>query len=158
VRARRERYVNLTISPIQECPVRRGHLDNCAGCENLGGRRDRDSYADLTDRKCTPPTGHPVEEGPANRGAHATRSWAHAIAYELTVQSSPRGPGSRTSRVHRPAGAACLVGSGLHRMQVLAGFEPPKFGSEGRPACEGASRKGARPCPLRPCVAARASD
>jgi hypothetical protein len=32
-------------------------------------------------------------------------------------------------------------------MQSLASFEPPKFGSEGRPAREGASRKGARPCP-----------
>jgi hypothetical protein len=34
-------------------------------------------------------------------------------------------------------------------MQILASFESPKFGSEGRPAREGASRKGARPCPQR---------
>jgi hypothetical protein len=42
-----------------------------------------------------------------------------------------------------------LIGSGLHRMQILASFELPKFGSEGRPAREGASCKGARPCPQR---------
>jgi hypothetical protein len=34
-------------------------------------------------------------------------------------------------------------------MQMLAGREPPKFRSEGRPARQGASRKGARPCPQR---------
>jgi hypothetical protein len=34
-------------------------------------------------------------------------------------------------------------------MQILASFELPKFCSEGRPAREGASRKGARPCPQR---------
>jgi hypothetical protein len=32
-------------------------------------------------------------------------------------------------------------------MHILADFEPPKFRSEGRPAREGASPKGARPCP-----------
>jgi hypothetical protein len=37
----------------------------------------------------------------------------------------------------------------MHRMQILADFEPPKFRSEGRPARKGASRKGARPCPQR---------
>src|SRR5215212_5708061 len=37
----------------------------------------------------------------------------------------------------------------MHRMQILASFEPPKFRSEGRQAREGASRKGARPCPQR---------
>jgi hypothetical protein len=47
------------------------------------------------------------------------------------------------------AEAACLIGSGLHRMQLLASFEFPKFRSEGRPAREGASRMGARPCPSR---------
>ena len=44
-----------------------------------------------------------------------------------------------------------LIGSDMHRMQILACFEPPKFRSEGRPAREGASRKGARPCPQCPC-------
>jgi hypothetical protein len=39
--------------------------------------------------------------------------------------------------------------STLHTMQVLASFESQKFRSEGRPAREGASRKGARPCPQR---------
>jgi hypothetical protein len=34
-------------------------------------------------------------------------------------------------------------------MQILASFESPKFRSEGRPAREVASRKGARPCPQR---------
>jgi hypothetical protein len=34
-------------------------------------------------------------------------------------------------------------------MQILACFEPPKFRSEGRPAREGASRKGACPRPQR---------
>ena len=42
-----------------------------------------------------------------------------------------------------------LIGSDMHRMQILACFEPPKFRSEGRPAREGASRKGARPWPQR---------
>ena len=37
----------------------------------------------------------------------------------------------------------------MHRMQIRASFKPPKFVSEGRPAREGASRKGARPCPQR---------
>jgi hypothetical protein len=45
--------------------------------------------------------------------------------------------------------ATCLLSSILHRMQILASFEPPKFRSEGRPAREGASPKGARPCPQR---------
>jgi hypothetical protein len=36
-------------------------------------------------------------------------------------------------------------------MQILASCELPKFHSEGRPAREGASRKGARPCPQRAC-------
>jgi hypothetical protein len=59
-------------------------------------------------------------------------------------QTDPRlanitGPSSERSGVP--------IGSELHTMQSLASFEPPKFGSEGRPAREGASRKGARPCP-----------
>ena len=37
----------------------------------------------------------------------------------------------------------------MHRMQILASFELPKFGSESCPAREGASPKGARPCPQR---------
>jgi hypothetical protein len=37
----------------------------------------------------------------------------------------------------------------MHHMQILEDFEFPKFRSEGRPAREGASRKGARPCPQR---------
>src|SRR5829696_620918 len=45
--------------------------------------------------------------------------------------------------------AARLPGAGMHRMQILADFEPPKFRSEGRPAREGASPKGARPCSQR---------
>ena len=34
-------------------------------------------------------------------------------------------------------------------MQILASCELPKFRSESCPACEGASPKGARPCPQR---------
>jgi hypothetical protein len=63
------------------------------------------------------------------------------------VQSSPRGSGSRTLRVHHLREAARLPGSGVHRMQILADSEPPKFRSESCPAREGASPKGARPCP-----------
>jgi hypothetical protein len=69
----------------------------------------------------------------------------HTIAYELTVQSSPRGPGSRTSRVHRPTEAARFTDSDMHRMQLLASFEPPKFRSEGRRHLDPRSRTGARP-------------
>jgi hypothetical protein len=55
--------------------------------------------------------------------------------------------GSRTLGVHHPIEARGLVRPGLHRMQLLASFEPLKLRSEGRPARdEGASRKGARPC------------
>ena len=74
---------------------------------------------------------------------------AHAIAYGSAVKSSPRGPGSRILGVHHLSKAACLIGSGLHCMQTLVGFESPKFRSESRPASERASRKGARPCPQR---------
>jgi hypothetical protein len=72
-----------------------------------------------------------------------------AIVYEPALQSSPRGPGSRTLRVHHPTEAAYLPTSASHCMQILESFEPPKFRSEGRPAREGASRKGVRPCPQR---------
>ena len=37
----------------------------------------------------------------------------------------------------------------MHRMQILASCELPKFRSESCPAREGASPKGARPCPQR---------
>jgi hypothetical protein len=111
--------------------------------------QERDTYADLADSTCRGPTRHPTEEGAPKRGAHAANKWSHAIAYEPTVQSSPRGPGSRTLRVHHLRKVARLIGSALHRMQILASFESPKFRDEGRPAREGASRKGARPCPQR---------
>jgi hypothetical protein len=69
----------------------------------------------------------------------------HAIAYESAVRGVPRGPGPRRLRVHRPAEAACLIGSGLHRMQLLASFEPLKFRSEGCRHLDPRSRTGARP-------------
>jgi hypothetical protein len=47
------------------------------------------------------------------------------IAYRLAVQSSPRGSGPRTLRVHHLREAARHPGSGLHRMQILADFESP---------------------------------
>jgi len=68
-----------------------------------------------------------------------------AIAYEPAVQSSPRGPGSRPLGVHHPTEAARLIGSGLHTMQILASFEPPKFRSEGRRRLHPRSLFG--PCP-----------
>ena len=42
------------------------NLDNCAECKYLRGRQDNDTYADLADSKCTPPSRHPTEEGYAN--------------------------------------------------------------------------------------------
>src|SRR5918994_2418206 len=42
-----------------------------------------------------------------------------------------------------------LPDSDMHHMQILASCELPKFGSESCPAGEGASPKGARPCPQR---------
>src|SRR5918994_1571174 len=63
--------------------------------------------------------------------------------------SSQSAVSSRTLRVHHPTGAAGPISSDMHRMQILASFESPKLVSEGRPAREGASPKGARPCPHR---------
>jgi len=68
-------------------------------------------------------------------------------AYSST--SSQSAVGSRTLRIHHLTEAACLIGLGLHRMQILASCELPKFRSESCPAREGASPKGARPCPQR---------
>jgi hypothetical protein len=69
----------------------------------------------------------------------------HAIAYEPAVRGVPRALDSRTSRVHRLAEAACLPGPALHRMRILASFEPPKFGSGGCGRQWPRSRTGARP-------------
>jgi hypothetical protein len=60
-------------------------------------------------------------------------------------RSVPRGPVPRELRVHRPTGAAYLPNSGLHRMQILAGFETQKFGGGGRSNPDPLSRTGARP-------------
>jgi hypothetical protein len=40
--------------------------------------------------------------------------------------------GENTEGVHHLMKATRLIGSGLHTMLILASFEPPKFGSEGR--------------------------
>ena len=50
-------------------------------------------------------------------------------------------------RVPHPTKAALLIGSGLHRMQTLASFKPPKFRSEGRSSLCPRSRSGPRPLP-----------
>jgi hypothetical protein len=71
--ARKERYESLTVFLLQECHLRRRHPDNSAGYANLEGGLDSDTYADLANRKCIPPSRHPTEEGNAKRGAHATR-------------------------------------------------------------------------------------
>src|SRR5918995_1984696 len=70
------------------------------------------------------------------------------IAYRLAVQSSPRGSGSRTLRVHHLREAARLPGSGLHRMQILADFESPYFRSEGCSPLWSRSCSGPCPCSL----------
>jgi hypothetical protein len=144
VRARRVRYESLTIFLLQECTVRYGHLDNCVGCENLGGAKDSDTYADLVKRKCTDLCVHPTKKESADRSAHAANYWPHAIAYEPAVQSSARGPGSRTLRVHHLREAAYPIGSELHTMQMLASFKPQKFRSEGRRRPQDPSPSGAR--------------
>ena len=92
-RARGGRCDYLTIFLLQECPLRGTHLDNCAECKNLRGRQDNDTYADLAKRKCTPPTRHPPEEGFANRRAHSTKQFSHAIAYRPAVRTVPRALG-----------------------------------------------------------------
>jgi hypothetical protein len=51
-----------------------------------------------------------------------------------------------TSRVYPLRKAACLIGSGLHTMQILASFESRKFRCEGRRGLRPRSRTG--PCPL----------
>jgi hypothetical protein len=86
---------------------------------------------------------------------HIRRDNGQAIACEPAVQSSPRGPGSRTLRVHHLRKAARLIGSGLHIMQILASFESQKFGSEGLRRLRPRSRSG--PCPsARACTSVSA--
>ena len=60
----------------------------------------------------------------AEKGAHATKLWAHAIAHVPAVQGVLRESGSRTLRVHHPTEAVRLMGLDMHRMQALASFEP----------------------------------
>jgi hypothetical protein len=55
---------------------------------------------------------------------------------------------SPTLRVHHLREVEYPTGSELHTMQMLARFEPPKFGSEGRSPLWPRSRSGPRP--LRP--------
>jgi hypothetical protein len=57
----------------------------------------------------------------------------------------PRTEIPRTSRVHHLRKAACLIDTGLHRMQILASFEPSKFRSEGHRCMRHRSRSGAAP-------------
>jgi hypothetical protein len=70
--ARGGRCYHLTIFLLQECQLRGTHLDNCAECKNLRGKQDNDTYADLADSKCIPPSRHPTEEMFAIRGTHST--------------------------------------------------------------------------------------
>jgi hypothetical protein len=56
--ARRERRDHVTIFLLQECQLRGTHLDNCAECENIRGRQDNDTYADLANRQCIPNSTH----------------------------------------------------------------------------------------------------
>ena len=70
-RARKGRYERLTIFLLQECQLRGTHLDNCAGCENLGGTQERDTCADLANSTCREQTTHSKDEGAAKRGARA---------------------------------------------------------------------------------------
>src|SRR5215217_4873444 len=61
--------------------------------------------------------------------------------------------GSRTSRVHHLRKAAYLPSSGMHTMQSLASFEPPKFRSERTASDEAATNTTPLmpACPSRPC-------
>ena len=59
----------------------------------------------------------------------------HAIAYQHPVQRVLRQPGSRTLRVHHLRKAACLIGSGLHRMQILASSNPRNFAARVAAVC-----------------------
>jgi hypothetical protein len=74
---------------------------------------------------------------PKDRSASQSRTNQASVSASLSspVGCIPRRPGSRTLQVHHLRNAACVIGSGLHCMQILAIFEAPKFGSEGRPAC-----------------------
>ena len=138
--------MHLTLFLPQKCQHRYRHPNSRAGCQHLEGRQDRDTYADLTKRECTLRYLHPALEGPAKVVAQMRPDGSpHAMAYGPAVRSVPRGPGSRTSRVHRLAEAACLIGSSLHRMRILAGLESQKFGGGGSRIPNPRSRYGARP-------------
>jgi hypothetical protein len=90
-----------------------------------------------------PPTHH------AQRRKHVPQSIACRCAPHRRNSLSwrPRSLGSRTLRIPHPTEAARLIGSGLHRMQTLASFEPPKFRSEGRSSLCPWSRSGPPPPP-----------
>jgi hypothetical protein len=72
----------------------------------------------------------------------------YAVIVPYGSISSQTAIGSRTIRVHHPTEAACAIDSGLHRMQMLACFEPPKFRSGGCSRQWSRSHSGPCPCPI----------
>jgi hypothetical protein len=114
---------------------------------NHGERQDNDTYADLAKSKCTAPTGHPTEEGATDRGVHATKQWPRALAYGPAVQSSPRGPGSRTLRVNHLTETVRHIDSRVHSMRISASSDSQNFAARVAQPARGPRVRAPAPAP-----------
>jgi hypothetical protein len=171
-RARRRRYSYLTIFLPQKCHPRPLHPNRAARAArtsradgaNLGGKaiglQVSDTYADLAVviHACAPRRKSPASlasrlatrgEGPAKRGANATKLWPPRDGMWDRQTERPTGPGPAYAlRAPCPTGAACLPCPALHRMRILSGLEAQTFGGGDRSPPRTRSRTGVRPSPV----------